>query len=251
MVGNSQVWADARPSRVLVLSASSASTVVQDIARDFSNRSGTDVRLSIASSGTLARQISRDAPADIYISASEQWIETLRAQNKLKPDFVRPLMRNRLVLIAPSASSITTLLDLSKSVAVLAALGDGRLAIGDPGHVPAGRYAKEAFTNIGLWPAVRDRLAPQINVRAVLAMVERGETPLGVTYATDVALSPNVKIAAIVPPESHTPIQYVAAIVSGRDNSETRAFFEALFSPMAKKIISQSGFGVFDKAPMQ
>lgn len=237
-------WSNEAPSRVLVLTAASASTVVQQIATDFTAATGIDVRLSIASSGTLARQVSQDAPAGIYISASEHWIERLKAQDKLEPGFVRPLMRNRLVVVAPSNSSLTGLLDLTKSVVLLTAIGNGRLAIGDPQHVPAGRYAREALINMGLWPAVRDRLAPQANVRAVLAMVERGETPLGLTYATDAALTQNVKIAAILPPEAHTPIQYFAAIISGQKDAQTDAFFSALFTPEAKMILRDGGFGV-------
>lgn len=231
---------------ILVLSAASSSGVVQDIARNFTAQSGIDVHLSVASSGTLARQISRGAPADIYVSASEQWANVLAAENRLSPIYVRPLMRNRLVVVSPTGSSLNTLLDLSKPVAVLAALGDRRFAMGDPLHVPAGRYAQTAFERLGLWAAVRDRLALQVNVRAVLAMVERGETPLGVIYATDAALSSKVKIAAIVPAEAHPTIQYVAAILSDRDRPDTRAFFEALFSPSARAIIAQSGFALSD-----
>lgn len=233
-------------SRIIVLSAASASTAVQSIANAFSSETGIDVRLSIASSGTLARQISQGAPADIYISASGQWIETLQTTQKLQSKLIRPLMRNRLVVVTPASSSLSSLLNLSQPVAIKAALGDGRLAMGDPQHVPAGAYAQEAFINLGLWPAVRDRLALQVNVRAVLAMVERGETPLGVIYATDASLAESIKIASIVPPSAHTPIQYFAAVVAGRERPTTKAFFEFLFSPTAHEIIAAQGFGVFE-----
>lgn len=236
---------DGRP-RVIVLSAASASTAVQSIANAFFSETGIDVRLSVASSGTLARQIIQGAPADIYVSASGQWIETLQTTDKLESELIRPLMRNRLVMVSPASSSLNSLLDLSQPVAVKAALGEGRIAMGDPRHVPAGAYAQEALTNLGLWPAVRDRLALQINVRAVLAMVERGETPLGIIYATDAALTQDVKIAAIVPPKAHTPIQYFAAVVAGHKRPETTDFFEFLFSPAAQAIMTRHGFGVFE-----
>lgn len=235
-------------SRVIVLSAASASTVVQNIANAFSSETGIDIRLSIASSGTLARQIDQGAPADIYISASSSWIDALKASGRLDPEYIRPLMRNRLVVVTPASSPLNSLLNLSQPIAIKAALGGGRLAMGDPQHVPAGAYAMEALTNLGLWPVVRDKLALQANVRAVLAMVERGETPLGVIYATDAALTPNVKIAAIVPPKEHSPIQYTAAIVAGHSQPETRAFFAALFDPTAQQIIGEHGFGVFEAA---
>lgn len=229
-------------ARILVLSAASASTVVRDIAEDFSRRTGINIRLSIASSGTLARQITQGAPADIYVSASEQWVKSLSASGDLSRNHIRPLMRNRLVIVAPAQSSLSTLLDLTKPVAVLAALDGGRLAMGDPSHVPAGQYGELALLTLGLWPAVRDRMAYQVNVRAVLAMVERGETPLGVVYATDAALSDKVKIAAVVPAEAHPPIQYVAAILTNRVRPETVSFLEDLTGPAAQDLIQANGF---------
>ncbi|MBT6960892.1 MAG: molybdate ABC transporter substrate-binding protein, partial [Rhodospirillaceae bacterium] len=158
------------PARILVLSAASAAPAIQDLAAQFSGKNSVDVRVSIGSSGTLARQISQGVPADIYVSAAPQWIDVLQAGGRLDPNLTRPLARNRLVLVGPIESRGTGLLDASKPLVVLRRLDGGRLAIGDPSHVPAGRYAKEAIETLGLWPAVRDRLALQSNVRAVLAM---------------------------------------------------------------------------------
>ena len=123
------------------------------------------------------------------------------------------------------------------------------MAIGDPRHVPAGQYAKQAFESIGLWPAVRDRLARQINVRAVLAFVERGEASLGVIYATDFALSDAAQIAAIVPPEAHDPILYTVSIVAGRERPEVIGFFEALQNARSADVFTEFGFGVVSESP--
>ncbi len=135
------------------------------------------------------------------------------------------------------------LIDLSRPVLLLNRFNGGRLAIGDPSHVPAGQYAKAALESLGLWPAVRDRLAPQNNVRAILAFVERGEAPLGIIYATDAALSPNVRIAAIIPGSAHDPIVYASAMISGRATREVRDFYDALGDEQSDEVFSRFGFG--------
>jgi len=230
--------------RVLILSASSISTAVQEIADQISVRDGIEVRVSAASSGTLARQVSQGAPADLYISASPEWIERLTIEGKLDSDFIRPIARNRLVFVRPMPLSRVPLLDLSKPLDVLDALSAGRLAIGDPNHVPAGAYAQSALQNLQLWAAVRDRLAPQANVRAVLAMVERKETSLGIVYATDAALSRRVSIAAIIPAEAQPPIVYAAALIQGRRSEAATSVFEALSSEAGLATLERNGFGV-------
>ena len=236
--------ANAAADRILVLSAASAAPAIIEIAHDFNRRMGIVVRVSSGSSGTLARQISQGAPADIYISAAPKWISFLGAEKKLDQNFTRPLMRNRLVVVAPIGSAHQGLINLSKPVALLNRLNGGRLAIGDPQHVPAGHYAKQAMENLGLWPAVRDRLARQINVRAVLAFVVRGESPLGIIYATDAALSDAIRIAAIIPPESHDPIVYTAAVVSEHSRPDVLQFFDSLNQDHAGKVFERYGFGV-------
>ncbi len=207
------------------------------------SQTGFDIRVSAASSGTLARQVSRGAPADLYISASPKWIERLTAEGRLSPVDTKVIARNRLVFVRPLPND-RRLIDLQKPLEVLGTLGDGRLAIGDPAHVPAGTYAQAALENLGLWAAVRDRLAPQANVRAVLAMVERRETALGIVYATDAALSTRVGIAAIVPPEAQPPITYTAAIIAGRRSPGAVALLEALTSEVGRTVLERHGFAV-------
>ncbi|MEQ9111313.1 MAG: molybdate ABC transporter substrate-binding protein [Rhodospirillaceae bacterium] len=230
--------------RIIVLAAASTTTALNDIAEQYQSETGISVRVSISSSGTLARQIMQGAPADIYIAAAQDWIRTLTAAGYIEPDYTRILARNRLVIVSPKTENATRLLNTSKPVEVLRRLDGGRLAIGDPAHVPAGRYAQQALENLGLWAAVRDRLARQVNVRAVLAMVERGETPLGIVYATDAALSQKVRLAAIIPPESHTPIIYTAAVISGRALPPVLDFYNYLSTAAAQSILESHGFAV-------
>ena len=229
---------------ILVLSAASLGPAVTEIAKDFSRRTGIVTRVSTGSSGTLARQIIQGAPADIYIAAATQWIDRLAGEGHLSARLIRQLLRNRLVVVSPASDPDNSLLDLTKPIAVLNRLNGGRLAIGDPSHVPAGQYAKQAIETLGLWPTVRDHLARQVNARAVLALVERGEAPLGVVYATDLALSTSVQIAAIVPADLHDPILYTAAVVAGRNRPEVVAFFNTLKEPTSEVIYTEYGFGI-------
>ena len=229
---------------ILVLSAASLGPAVTEIAKDFSRRTGIVTRVSTGSSGTLARQIIQGAPADIYIGAATQWIDRLARERHLNSRLTRQLLRNRLVVVSPAGDPNNSLLDLTKPIAVLNRLGGGRLAIGDPSHVPAGQYAKQAIEALGLWPTVRDHLARQVNVRAVLALVERGEAPLGVVYATDLALSTSAQIAAIVPANLHDPILYTAAVVAGRNRPEVIEFFNTLKEPTSEIIYTEYGFGI-------
>ncbi|MDG2243036.1 MAG: molybdate ABC transporter substrate-binding protein [Rhodospirillaceae bacterium] len=231
-------------TRVLILSASSAAPVVQELASQFTDQSGVSVLVSIGSSGALARQINQGAPADIYISASPQWTDQLVSRGRLDQRHIAPLARNQLVLVGPNSSRQTGVLNVSKPLEILRRLDGGRMAIGDPSHVPAGHYAKEAIANLGIWPAVRDRLALQSNVRAVLAMVERGETPLGIIYATDAALSDHIRLAAIIPPELHAPIEYSVSVLTGRDLAPVMAFYRNLLSPKGRAMFERYGFGV-------
>ncbi len=237
---------------VLVLAAASAAAALNDIVEKYQIETGTSVRVSISSSGTLARQIMQGAPANIYVSAAQDWIDTLTASGHIDPSQTQILARNRLVIVRPRTESMpwprtgnaSRLLSTSKPVDVLRRLDGGRLAIGDPAHVPAGRYAQEALENLGLWAAVRDHLARQVNVRAVLAMVERGETPLGIVYATDAALSRKVSLAAIIPPESHTPIIYAAAVINGHASPAALDFYNYLSTETTQSILEAHGFAV-------
>ncbi len=231
-------------ARVLVLVASSAAPVVSEVAQKFSDETGIDIRISSASSGTLARQITQGAPAQIYISASSRWVISLQQDGYLDDQRIRPLLRNRLVVVGPKVNSAAGLLELSRPVRLLNRLNGGRLAMGDPSHVPAGYYGQQALQTLGLWPAVRDHMVLQSNVRAVLALVERGESPLGLVYATDAALSSSIKIAAIIPSEAHEPITYTGAVIGRNADVDTLQFFERLYANESRETYSRYGFGV-------
>lgn len=201
-----------------------------------------EIDFSFASSSVLARQISQGAPADLFVSANQKWMDFLAEKNAIVPETRTNLVQNALVMIAPKNGQIAQL-DV-KNPQWQADLNGSYLAVGDPAHVPAGKYAQEALTSLNQWAGVEDKLARANNVRAALALVEQGESPLGIVYATDAVASQKVKVVATFPADSHAPIEYPAAIVTGHNNPESEAFLAYLKSDEAKAIFQKFGFMV-------
>ena len=223
---------------VLVLSAASTASALTEIAQEFEDQSNITVRVSPGSSGTLARQIKLGAPADIYVSASNEWTDQLVASGHLEQGTTRTLIRNRLVFVAPIDARTTGLIDLTKPIHLIDRLDGSRLSMGDPAHVPAGQYAKEALKALGLWTALRDRLSLHTNVRVVLAFVERSEAPIGIVYATDVMLSAK--------DSAHEPIVYTSSILRGKRTPDVIAFYKWIQNGAARETFSRYGFGLVE-----
>jgi molybdate transport system substrate-binding protein len=231
------------PQPVTVFAAASLTDVMKDLAALWQQQGHAAPRTSLAASSTLARQIEQGAPANVFASADEQWMDYLAKRDLIVPGTRKDLLRNDLVLVVPSAQkraiAIGPGFDLN---AVLGA--NGRLAVGDPAHVPAGIYAEQALKKLGVWDAAQPRLAPAEDVRGALLLVERGEAPAGIVYATDAAASPGVAVAGIFPASSHDPILYPFAIVKAGDDKEARDFLAFLQSPAAMAAFGKRGFGV-------
>jgi molybdate transport system substrate-binding protein len=204
----------AEPDTVTVFAAASTTHAVTELGEIFSARRMGRIVPSFASSSTLAMQIESGAPANLFISADKQWMDYVDQRKLLAPGSRRDLLGNRLVLIAPQESPVAAV-EIGPGMDLVGLLARGRLATGDPDHVPAGIYGKQALEHLNLWNAVKERLAPTADVRACLALVERGEVPLGVVYATDAAFSKKVRVVGRFPEGSHPPIVYPAA--SGRE----------------------------------
>lgn len=201
------------------------------------------LRLSFASSSTLARQIEQEAPANLFASADEQWADYLDTRGLLAPGTRASLLTNELVLVVPRDRARQVVIGPELNLAAL--LGpDGRLATGDPAHVPAGIYAKQALTKLGLWAAAEPRLARTEDVRGALLLVERGEALAGIVYATDAAASAGVAVAGTFPASSHEPVTYPLAIVRAGDTPEARALLAFLAGPQAREVFVKRGFGV-------
>jgi len=227
---------------VTVFAAASVTDSLEAVAAAYVERGGAAPRFSFAASSTLARQVEAGAPADIVVSASRAWMDYLEARGLIDAASRTDLTGNALVLIAPPGAAPGPV-SLDGPGAILGRLGtEGRLVVGDTAHVPAGIYATQALGSLGLWPALEPRLALADNVRAALALVARGEAPLGIVYATDAAVAPEVRVVARFPADSHAPIVYHAAVVAERGTPEVRRLFDFLRGPKALAIFERFGF---------
>ncbi len=231
--------AQAKPA-LTVFAAASLTDALAAVGRAWTARTGQTVRFSFAASGTAARQIEAGAGADIFVSADAQWMDRLQQAGRLMPGARRDLLGGRLVLIAPARSNVR--LAIRPGFALAAALGpDGRLAVGEPRSVPAGRYAQEALTRLGVWQQVAGRLAPAQDVRAALAYVTRGEAPLGIVYESDAAADRGVRLIGVFPAASHSPIVYPAAVIRGAQPGAV-AFYRFLNGAEAGRIFRRYRF---------
>ena len=229
---------------VIVFAAASTTNAITEIAALYEAEKSGHITPSFASSSTLAKQIGNGAPANIYLSANIKWMHYLEKRKLIAPKSRSDLLTNAIVLIAPRASTLASM-KIGPGFSPLAALGhDGRLALGDPGHVPAGIYGKKALQTLGSWEQVKNRLAPMKDVRAALVLVERGEVPLGLVYATDAAISKKVRVVGTFPSDCHSAIIYPVAAVAENDTPEAREFLDFLHSPTAQAVFKKYGFGI-------
>jgi molybdate transport system substrate-binding protein len=234
----------ARAGEVTVFAAASTKEAVDNIAADFAKAGQGHVVASYASSGDLAKQIENGAPAAIFLSADEKWMDYLAARKLIVAESRRNLLGNDLVLVAPLDSKTPSSIDN-----LAAALGGGKLAIGDPDSVPAGRYAQAALQALKQWRALTPALVRAKDVRAALAFVERGEAAAGIVYATDALVSKKVRIVAAFPAASHPPIVYPLALVAGKDDATARAFYDFLRGPEAREAFLAAGFSLTGGGP--
>ena len=199
-------------------------------------------QLVYAASSALARQIEGGAPADLFISADERWMNDAAEQQAIVPATRMDLLGNALVLVAPANSSVR--IDLARGAEpMLKTLGrNGRLAIALPDSVPAGIYAKQSLMKLGMWGALEPRMAMSRDVRAALNLVVLRQCPLGIVYRSDAVSEPRVRVLATFPATSHKPIVYPVAIVKSHDNAATRALLAALESGRAAEVFRHWGF---------
>jgi molybdate transport system substrate-binding protein len=233
----------ARAQEVTVFAASSLTDAMKDIAPAWLAAGHPPPRLSFGASSTLARQIEQGAPANVFASADQKWMDFLAAKKLIADGTRRDLLGNALVLVVAADKPVHV--SIGKGFDLAALLGaKGRLATGDPAHVPVGIYARQALTSLGLWDGIEARLARTEDVRAALLLVERGEAPAGIVYATDAAASKAVTVAGTFPANSHDPVAYPFAVTAAGDNAEARAFLGFLTTPPARAIFVRRGFKV-------
>ena len=226
-----------------VFAAASLSDVMKDVSAAWVRQGHAAPVLSFGASSTLARQIEQGAAVNLFASADTQWMDFIATRDLIVPQTRREFLGNSLVLVVPAdkAGKIT----IGPGFDLASLLGpNGRLAIGDPAHVPAGIYAEQALRRLGVWAVAEPRLARAQNVRAALLLVERGEAPAGIVYATDAAASSGVAVAGVFPADSHDRIRYPFAITRAGDTPEARALLDFLAGPEARVIFAKRGFQV-------
>lgn len=232
----------ATAAEVTVFAAASLKEALDEHARQFKAGTGNKVIVSYGASNALARQIDAGAPADIFVSADLEWMDYVDQRRLLAPVTRFNLLRNTLVLIAPSSSNAT--LKVIPNFALAAALGPEKLAMANPDSVPAGKYGKGALESLGVWASVEKRVARAENVRAALALVSRGEAPFGIVYRTDAMADKGVRIVDAFPPESYPPIVYPVALLAASKSTVAKPFLDYLRSPPARARWEKYGFGL-------
>ena len=237
--------ARAAGDRVVVFAAASLKNAMDDVAAAYERVHDADLRVSYAGSSTLARQIEQGAPAAVYVSANEAWMDRLENKGRIAAASRIDLLRNELVLVAPVSSDVRATLDASADLRSLLGEG-GYLAMANTDAVPAGIYGRQALRHLGLWDGLQGRIAQAEDVRAALALVARGETPLGIVYSSDAVAQADVRVVDTFASDSHDAIVYPAAITADADTPAARDFLAFLQGEQARTLFRKWGFGVAD-----
>jgi molybdate transport system substrate-binding protein len=219
--------------------AASTRDAVQEIAAVFKRRHGVEVAVQADASSKLAVQIEHGAPADLFLSANEEWADHLRKKDLVQEECI--LLTNTLVLVVPQGNpaKVTGPADLTRAAVK-------RVALAGP-KVPAGSYGREALKKLGVWDDLekQQKVAVGDDVRVTLAYVERGEAEAGIVYATDARITDKVQVVHTFAPATHQPIRYPLVLLkSAAGNPRVRELYDALRSPQAAEVFVKHGFTV-------
>jgi molybdate transport system substrate-binding protein len=200
------------------------------------------VAFNYGGSGTLQRQIEQGAPVDVFFSAAEKQMDDLAAQELVATETRRDIVANSLVLITPvSSTMVKGFPDLSRSQV-------SAIALGDPGTVPAGMYARQTLEHMGLFATIEKKIVYAKDVRAVLTYVETGNADAGLVYRTDALTSQKVRVVATAAADSHDPIVYPAAVLKNSKNAAAaRDFVGFLQGTEARAVFEKYGFAPAEK----
>jgi len=228
-----------RENSLTVYAAASLINSLDEIGANFTKQTGVKIKFSYGASSTLARQIEAGAKVDLFFSADNEWMDYLQQRSLINKESRKPLLGNRLVLVAPINNNAKIKIEPGFALADL--LGNERLAIADPDSVPAGKYAKAALLTLGAWQSVSNKLVRADNVRTTLAFVDRMEVPLGIVYETDALMDNKVRIVDYFPLESHPPIVYPVALATGATPGAGE-FLKYLSSDASRQVLTKAGF---------
>jgi molybdate transport system substrate-binding protein len=227
-------------AEVTVFAAASLREAMDEQAKRFESAAGSKVIVAYGGSNALARQIEAGAPAEVFISADEDWMDYLDRRRLLVPGTRLNLLGNELVLIAPASSSAA--LRIAPGFGLATALRNEKLAMANPDSVPAGKYGKSALESLGVWKSIEKQVVRTDNVRAALALVARGEAAFGIVYKTDALAERSVRVVDTFPRTTHAPIVYPAALVAPEKSPVAKALLDFLRSGAARPIWEKYGF---------
>lgn len=224
----SPMTSHAEDGKALVFAAASLKDALSAANAAFARAGGGEITFSFAASSALAKQIEAGAPADLFASADQDWMNYLAERKLILADTRRDIAGNSLVVAAQAEGEVEALLT------------QGKFAMGDPGNVPAGKYAKAALEKMHMWEKVKANAVFSENVRAALEFVRKGAAKSAIVYSSDMKAAPELKAAYTFDPAAHAPIAYPVALT--RDNPTARAFLDFLSSPQGQAIFAQWGF---------
>jgi len=234
--------ARAQDKSLVVFAAASMKDALDDVDAAFTRASGIRVTTSYDASSVMIKQIEAGAPADVFLSADIDWMDYGSKHGLIKDDTRVNLLGNQLVLITSKTSKLSNV-TIGPGFEFGKLAGSGRIVTGDVRTVPVGLYAKAALEKLGAWEAVEPKLTATANVRVALALVARGMAPLGIVYATDAQVEPNVKVIGTFPEDSHPPIVYpVAATKTAKPR--VLQYLDFLRTGTAKTKFETYGFSV-------
>jgi molybdate transport system substrate-binding protein len=229
----------ARAEPLTIFAAISTTNALTEIVKAYRKQGG-EVRVSFGATSVLAKQIENGAPADIFLSADNKWMDRLEKSGLIKTDTRTTIVANTLVIIAPKDGDFSV--KIEKGMKFFEALKGKRLAVGDPDHTAVGLYFKDAGKYLGFWEKIEPALARAGSVVAGLSMVERGEVGAGVVFKTVGLISPKVRIVGEFPEESHGPITYPIAQVAASRNPAVQEFYAFLRTDTSRAAFAKYGF---------
>lgn len=227
----------AQPPGLVVSVAVSVNDALEEIAGLYRAATGVTVALNAGGSNTLARQIIEGARAGLFLSADEIQMDAVEKAGRIVPGTRTRLLTNELAIVVPNTTTTITLARVLEGRLT-------RLAMGEPGAVPAGVYGRRWLEHEGAWARVQSKVVPFPTVRAVLSAVEAGRVDAGIVYRTDATTSA-VRVVANVSRTDHPylDIAYPAAVIAGPSEAAAKRFLEFLKGPAARAVFDRRGFG--------
>lgn len=222
-----------------ISAAASLKEAMADIQTEFKKvKPNVTLTVNFGASGSLQQQIEQGAPCDVFISAGQSQMEALDKKSLILENTKKDLVKNDLVLVGPKDTTLTGVSDLTSDKVE-------KIAVGEPKSVPAGQYADEVFTNLGIKDSISSKLVFAKDVKEVLAWSTSGNTQVGFVYKSDALTNDSCKIIETIPEDEHSPITYPIGVIKSSKNSEdAKAFEDFLYTDTCKQIFEKYGYGL-------